>query len=291
MASEPATETPITNGNGITAAEVDTAEEAPVAATKPEASLTPEVIEKEIEEEATKEIEKPKDPSPTPAPVAAPPKVTPAAPTQPAAPPKPMTWASRAAAAAAASATPAKPTPVVPTKVGTPPVQPRAAPPTPAVPATQPSQSTPTTSEPAEKESPPQSQGWQTAGSDQKRQARPQAASSPTVKDDTLGYVRNVTEKVSVEELKATLAKYGELVYFDVNRSKVCFLGFFPHSIKLTAKYRTVHSSSLPTTPATTPQLQPTPISSAARILSWSLVDLKLLHTVELDTTIITAEP
>ncbi|KAM5369307.1 hypothetical protein ACJZ2D_009128 [Fusarium nematophilum] len=51
---------------------------------------------KEIAEEDVKEPEKPKDPSPTPVSKAA---VAPPAPVQPAAPPKPMTWASRAAAA------------------------------------------------------------------------------------------------------------------------------------------------------------------------------------------------
>lgn len=212
LASESATEAPTTNGNGVTA-EVDAAEEAPVAATKPEAPVSPEVAEKEVEEEDSK-VETPKEPSPTPA-VAEVPKAKPAVPVQPAAPPKTMTWAARASAGANnAAAAPPKPTPAVPTKVATPAVQPRATP-APAVPAPQPSQATPSTSEPADKE-------WQTAGSDQKRQARPQSVSSPGHKDDTLGYVRNVSEKVTVDDLKNRLAGYGELVYFDVNRSKNC---------------------------------------------------------------------
>jgi hypothetical protein len=38
-----------------------------------------------------------------------------------------------------------------------------------------------------------------------------------------MGYVRNVTEGVKTDDLRAALSKFGELVYFDVNRSKVCF--------------------------------------------------------------------
>lgn len=225
IASESAPEAPVTNGNGVSA-EVDKAEEAPVAATKPEVSPTPEVAEKEVEEETAKEMESPKDPSPTPAPATAPPKTKPASPVQPAAPPKPMTWAGVASTGKSVAA--------VSTKPATPPVQPRAAaaaaapPPGPA-PApgtaapTQPSQAAPATSEPSGKESASQSQGWQTAGSDQKRQTRPQSVASPVSKqDDTLGYVRNVSEKVDVQVLRSALAKHGELVYFDVNRSKVC---------------------------------------------------------------------
>lgn len=212
LASEPTVEAPVTNGNGI-APEADEAEEAPVAETKPEVSVTPEVAEQQVEEEIAKQEEKPQAPAATPAVVAPPPKAMPVAPVQPAAPPKPMTWASRAAAGIST----AKPAPVVPAKAATPPVQPRAAPPS-ATP-TAPAASATAPSAPAEKESAAQS-GWQTAGSDQKR---PRAVATPAVKDsETLGYIRNVTEKVNVDELKATLSKYGELAYFDVNPAKNC---------------------------------------------------------------------
>jgi hypothetical protein len=39
-----------------------------------------------------------------------------------------------------------------------------------------------------------------------------------------MGYVRNVTEKVGTEELKAALAAFGQLIYFDVNRGKVSLI-------------------------------------------------------------------
>ena len=41
-------------------------------------------------------------------------------------------------------------------------------------------------------------------------------------KEGTLGYVKFVTEKVQDADLKNTLAAFGELTYFDINRSKVC---------------------------------------------------------------------
>lgn len=37
-----------------------------------------------------------------------------------------------------------------------------------------------------------------------------------------MGYVRNVTEKVQTEELRAALASFGQLIYFDINRGKNC---------------------------------------------------------------------
>jgi hypothetical protein len=36
-----------------------------------------------------------------------------------------------------------------------------------------------------------------------------------------MGYVRNVTEKVGADELRAALGAFGQLIYFDVNRGKV----------------------------------------------------------------------
>jgi hypothetical protein len=204
---------PSTNGTGTVEAE-----DAPVAATKAEEVPTPEVAAKEVEAEL-KEPEKPKDPVPSPAITRAPSSTKPApVPAQPAAPPKPLSWASRAAAAVGTAPKPA--VPVVAPKTSTPPAQTRAAPPA-AKPA-QPSTPTPVTPSEKDKENNPAGAGWQTAGSDHaKRQNRPQSISGPPEKEGTMGYVRNVTEKVGTEELKAALASFGQLIYFDVNRGKV----------------------------------------------------------------------
>ena len=65
--------------------------------------------------------------------------------------------------------------------------------------------------------------GWQSAGVDSKRQNRPQSISGPPAeKEGTLGYVKYVTDKVQDAELRGTLAAFGELTYFDINRQKVC---------------------------------------------------------------------
>ncbi|KAF8853658.1 hypothetical protein BDZ45DRAFT_694114 [Acephala macrosclerotiorum] len=209
---EAAEETPATNGTP------SEAEEEPVAAAKVEEVPTPEVAAKEVEEEL-KEPEKPKDPLPTPAITRAPSTTKPAAPVTPAAPPKPLSWASRAAAAVGSAPKPA--VPVVAPKTATPPAQARAAPPAAAKPA-------PTIAPvaPAEKDkenASPTNSGWQTAGADHaKRQARPQSISGPPEKEGTMGYVRNVTEKVQTEDLRSALQSHGSLVYFDINRGKNC---------------------------------------------------------------------
>jgi hypothetical protein len=212
---------PTTNGTSGT---TDESEDTTAAAPKVEEDVpTPEVAAKEVEAEL-KEPEKPKDPVPSPVITRAQSTTKPAAapvPAQPAAPPKPLSWASRAAAAVGPAGTAPKPAvPVVAPKTSTPPAQPRAAPP-----AAKPAQSStpaPATSSEKEKENSPAGAGWQTAGSDHaKRQNRPQSISSPPEKEGTMGYVRNVTEKVVAEELKTALAAFGQLIYFDVNRSKV----------------------------------------------------------------------
>ena len=200
-----------TNGTADTTVE---AEEAPVAAAKAEEEVpTPEAAAKAVEEEL-KEPEKPREPTPTPSATDLPALAKPAAPIQPAAPAKPLTWASRAAAAAG----PPKPVvPVVAPKTSTPPAQPR------APPTVKPAQAQPAPAPAVEKvkeNNPPD--GWQTAGSDHaKRQNRPQSVSGPPEKEGTMGYVRNVTEKVTTEDLRAALSSFGPLIYFDVNRSKV----------------------------------------------------------------------
>lgn len=208
--AEPAADVPTTNGSS---AESDVT---PAAATKAEEPLPSDVAEKAVEEESQPET--PAEPAPTPSVTRPPPNPKAAAPSQPAAPAKPLTWASRAAAAAG----PPKPAvPIVTSKPSTPPAQARAPP---AAQASKPAQTqaAPAPSAEKEKETTNPSGGWQNVGSDHtKRQNRPQSVSGPPEKEGTMGYVRNVTEKVLAEDLRAALGSYGQLIYFDINRSKV----------------------------------------------------------------------
>ncbi|CAG9937575.1 unnamed protein product [Clonostachys rosea f. rosea IK726] len=193
--------------------------EAEKPATKTEAAKPdPETTAKDLAEEDAKSAEKPQDPAPSPAAkeIAQP---EPAAP-EPTGPPKPMTWASRAAAAAGP-----RPVPAAPAEKAAAPAAAAAAP-------------------VAEAQSKDAS-GWQTAGADSKRQNRPQSISAaPLDKEGTLGYVKYVTDKVQDGELKKALEAYGELAYFDINRQKNCAfveyktaeglqaaLGASPHSV------------------------------------------------------------
>jgi hypothetical protein len=211
LESEPAAAEVTTNGTAEDTVEKDE-EEAPAAAETKEEIPTPEAAVKAVEEENIKEPEKPQDPTPSPSATHLPTVAKPAAPVQPAGPPKPLTWASRAAAAAG----PPKPVVPVVAKTSTPPAQPRAAP------ASKPAPAQPAATPAAEKNKEnAQPDGWQTAGDHAKRQNRPQSVSGPPEREGTMGYVRNVFEKVLTDDLKATLSSFGQLVYFDVNRSKV----------------------------------------------------------------------
>ncbi|KAL5344495.1 hypothetical protein ACLOAV_010476 [Pseudogymnoascus australis] len=205
--AEPAVLKEQTNGTAPAAA-VETVQE---TATAP-AAVAPEVAEKELEEEAAKTAEIPKDPRPTPAvtkPAA--PKAAPV----PAAPAKPMSWANRAAAAAAAArpAVPAVPAVPAPKTASPAPAQQRAPAPAAAqaaVAAAAPAQAAAPASPTANKENEaPQSQA-------------PTVHLRPLEKEGTMGYVRNVTEAVQADALRAALAAHGELVYFDINRQKNC---------------------------------------------------------------------
>ncbi|RFU23799.1 hypothetical protein B7463_g12538, partial [Scytalidium lignicola] len=211
MDEQPAvTEAPTTNG---AAAETEDA-------AAPGEALAPEAVEQEVEQETIKEVETPKEPTPTPQVSETQPAVE-----KPAAPSKPMSWASRAAAAVVSAPKPAIPATIPVPKISTPPAQSRPAPATQPAKAAQPATTTtPTTEKEKEKEKEStQGAGWQTAGSDHsKRQNRPQSISQPPEKEGTMGYVRYVTEKVSADELRAALASFGELIYFDINRSKNC---------------------------------------------------------------------
>jgi hypothetical protein len=210
------------SSNGAVAAEIPTETSKTVPETTPqpteEKAADPETTAQELAEEDIKQPERPADPSPTPVPK--PQAVAPAPAPAPAQPPKPMTWASRAAAAAAAAA---GPRPAVPLpKAATPtPAQPRPAAATQAA-ATQPAASQNADVAPAAAPAKEASE-WQTAGSDSKRQNRPQSISGPqSEKEGTLGYVKYVTEKVKHDDLKAALAQHGELSYLDINRQKNC---------------------------------------------------------------------
>lgn len=210
--SQPAPSDPAsTNGTAKTTVR---AEQVPAAATKADEEVPTAEAAIEAVDEETKEPEKPQDPTPTPSASDLSSIAKPATPVQPAAPPKNLTWASRVAAAAG-------PKPVVPAiapKTSTPPAQTRA----PAA-KTAPAQPGPApAAEKTKDKENAQPDGWQTAGSDHaKRQNRPQSVSGPPEKEGTMGYVRNVTEKVTIEELRAALSALGQLIYFDVNRSKV----------------------------------------------------------------------
>lgn len=210
--------------NGTDVEEAAEAEEITEAEPETAAPVDVETAAKEVaEEEAKDAAEAPKEPSPTPAgkPVAQPE----AAPAEPAAPAKPMTWASRAAAAAG-------PRPVVPLpKTATPPAASQNRAPAPAAPAAaQPSAAAAAAapapaaaaSPGASAEAPKEASGWQTAGADSKRQNRPQSISANVLeKEGTMGYVKYVTEKVQEADLRTALTAFGELSYFDINRAKV----------------------------------------------------------------------
>ena len=203
-------------------AEADEADDAPTATeeTQEDASQPEEALADADPATATEDLEpeKPKDVEPTPA--ASPPKPasaaraqtpTPAAPAKPAAP---KTWANLVAAN---RATPAIPNPPASTSTAAPQPKPNQ------------SQGNRTTSPPAstKEEAPSRSQpngnsGWQMAGQDSaKRQNRQQSMSGNIDKDNVLGYVKNVTDKVDASLLKEALLEHGKLVYFDVSRQKV----------------------------------------------------------------------
>lgn len=223
-----------------------TAEPAPVAVTPvpvptvvmPALVPSAEKAAQEVADEEETKAEKPKEPSPTPAAVRTPAAAAPAAapiaaePEKPKGPPKPMTWASRAAAAAGPARSVALPKPAAPaTSPATAPAavaRPAAAAAAPTAPAAAASKPATTDSNAAAaaassvagKDS---NNEWQTAGADSKRQNRPQPPSGAIQdKDITLGYVKYVTDKVEEDALRSHLETFGAVVYFDINRAKNC---------------------------------------------------------------------
>lgn len=260
--SPPTTEAP---ASAVDAPATETAAETPEPVDdKPESTPDPEKVAEEIAEEEAKKPEEPKDPNPTPAvPVVRPVAPVAAEPERPKEPPKPMTWASRAAAAAG------PPRPVVPIpKTATPPAPAQARPPVPAAPQPAPAPA----AESAPTPGPAKDQGseWQTA--ETKRQNRPQSVSGNlTEKDSTMAYIKYVTDKVRDEDLKSTLAGFGELAYFDINRQKVCLCLFLtPYEPILLTTSRTVHLSSSKRKLVTMLPSLPTLTPLTARISLWN---------------------
>ncbi|KAI1120402.1 hypothetical protein F5Y10DRAFT_258507 [Nemania abortiva] len=197
-----------------------TTTEAPAKAAD-EVVLDPDTAAQELAEETVQESEKPKDPTPTPVAPRQPPAPAAAPAPAPARPTKPFTWASLAAAAGPPRVSPAMPL----TKAAAVPTPTRPAAAAPSAASSQAPVASPQVGETAAPAAPTKEVGaeWQTAGSDSKRQNRPQSISGPPAeKEGTLGYVKYVTEKVGREELEGALAQYGELVYFDINRQKNC---------------------------------------------------------------------
>ena len=207
--------------NGISApeAEIEPVEMEPSTASEiiHEAEETP--VDQIESVAAVDEMEKPKDPDPTP--VASPPKPAKSSPIQiptPAAPPKPAapkTWANLVAANRAPPAVPTSST----SSVSQAPTQPKATAPVPAPIA---APSTPSVEDPSSQPLQSPGAGWQMAGQDNsKKQGRQQSNSGTGDKDNVLGYVKNVTERVDASLLKSALLSYGKLAYFDVSRAKV----------------------------------------------------------------------
>lgn len=256
--------------------EVIEAEDAPVAAVSAVEEADEETeVSQDASEAAVAVItelqpEKPKDPDPTP--VASPPapvKVTPAQAPSPAAAPKPAapkTWANLVAANRVTQ-------PAIPNQANS-------ASSAPSIPtATRPAANrsvTPPVSSGDDTPGRPQqngNSGWQTAGPENgKRQGRQQSISGGIDKDNVLGYVKNVTERVDASLLRNALLQYGKLVYFDVSRQKVSF----PSPVVMVEAshqlHRIVRSSNSPMLQDTTTLLQRTlTTSGVSRSLSRSV--------------------
>ncbi|KAJ0109301.1 hypothetical protein J7T55_009633 [Diaporthe amygdali] len=214
-ASSTAKDTPSTTAAETPVEAAPAVEEAPSKAEEAEKSADPEKAAQEIAEEEAKKPELPKDPSPTPAPSRAPAPE----PEKPKGPPKPMSWASRAAAAVGVPVKPVVPLPKAAPAAAAPAQQRSAAPAQPKPTAAAPAQTSETAAQSADKDA----SEWRTAGADSKRQSRQQSTSTPPAeKEGTLAYVKFVTEKVKEDDLRTALGSYGEMVYFDINRSKNC---------------------------------------------------------------------
>lgn len=161
--------------------------------------------------------EKPKEPASTP--IETPPKAatpTPEKELTPATKPPSMTWASVASVASSRSGA----TALTPAAVAVPiaPIPPPKPAPTP-----QPTVSAAVEGENTASQSSSTGTEWQTAGGDHsRRQSRQQSLSGPADDQNTLGYIKNVNDKVDASILRQTLSRFGKLKYFDVSRQRVC---------------------------------------------------------------------
>jgi Nuclear transport factor 2 (NTF2) domain len=190
------------------------------------------------------ETEKPKDPEPSPAPSS--PRqeeATPAPPKEPAGPPKPAapkTWASMLAGGGSKPAPPV--VPAVPSGGAA------------SVPKKAPSSNAPTppnatNTPPTEEQALPGPGGWQSVSQDHGRKGKVNTAGGPR-EGSIKAYIKNVTERVDGTALRAVLAKYGKIEYFDISRPKVrLLLHFSLPKLILILFLRAAPSSNSPTKP------------------------------------------
>lgn len=230
----------VVNGNGEV--EVVNGEEETKEEEEPE--VKEEEVAAPVEEEAVPEPEAPKEeepapvveeapaPEPVPEPAPAPKEEKPAPPPPPAvpaAPPKPKTWANLVAAttstlkpvqnavAAVVPGVPSTSTPEPKTDAALPPPK-----------AEQPGVSMPAQKGAAAQAAAASQDGWTTA-----EKKHPKSAAAQGEQNPTLAFIRNVTEKVDAEALKAVLTKFGPLKQFEVSRQRVC-RSSYPSLMKLT---------------------------------------------------------
>ncbi|WPG97587.1 Hypothetical protein R9X50_00036500 [Acrodontium crateriforme] len=189
---------------------------------KPEAKVeeTPAPAEPKEEPVIAEKPEKPAEPEHTPAPVATPKPAVPVAAPKPSVP---MTWASLAAAASGGAAS-AVPAPTAPTSAApSTTTQPRAAPVAkaavqmPAPPSAPAAASTPA----AQSEDAPHDE-WTAVGGNHGRQQSRQVNAQQQEAPQNRGYIKNVSENVDGNQLKAYLEQFGEVTYLDVSRAKNC---------------------------------------------------------------------
>jgi hypothetical protein len=219
----------VVNGTPVPeSAEVTDTEEAPAATVSAPETQAEAADISAVQDDL--ESEKPKDPVATPTAEPAQPATAPAAPPKPAVP---RTWAqlasgNRTAATAATATAAAAPTAtVLATRQASAATQPKPSAPAPA--SAQPTSTAPSAPSAPPRETSPDSNkdgstgGWQTAGAEHTRK-QSRAHNAPAVSQDgrVRAFVKNVTEDVEAEALKSLLSKFGELVYFDVSRPKVC---------------------------------------------------------------------
>jgi hypothetical protein len=177
--------------------------------------------------ESEPKSEVPKEPEPTRAatPVAVP-AAKPAPATKPAAPVPavPKTWATLAAAANKVA------TPIIPNQSSAAPKQPKPSAPSATVitPANQAgadaasttsATTTPTSAPTAPAAKDGQDEEWTAVGGSHNRQTSRQVAPAPVEPQQYRGYIKNVSENIAHDELKAQLEQFGELAHFDIARA------------------------------------------------------------------------